>query len=78
MMEEMSWLEISEALKNGANTAIIALGSVEQHGHHLPLLTDTIEAHYLSERIAQELGHALVAPVIRPGYSEHHMDFAGR
>jgi creatinine amidohydrolase/Fe(II)-dependent formamide hydrolase-like protein len=32
MMEEMSWLEISEALKNGANTAIIALGSVEQHG----------------------------------------------
>lgn len=76
-MEEMSWLEISEALKSGVNTAIIPLGSVEQHGHHLPLLTDTIEAHYLSEMIAQEVGFALVAPAIRPGYSEHHMDFPG-
>lgn len=77
MMEEMSWWEISEALKNGVDTVIVALGSIEQHGHHLPLITDTIHAHYLSERIAQELGNALVAPVIRPGYSEHHMDFPG-
>jgi creatinine amidohydrolase len=77
MMEEMSWWEISEALKSGINTVIVPMGSVEQHGHHLPLLTDSIHAHYLSERIAKEMGNALVAPVIRPGYSEHHLDFPG-
>ena len=77
MMEEMSWWQVSEALRNGVDTVIVPMGSVEQHGHHLPLLTDTIHAHYLSERIAQEMGNALVAPVIRPGYSEHHMDFPG-
>jgi creatinine amidohydrolase len=77
MMEEMSWLEISEALKSGVNTVILPMGSVEQHGHHLPLLTDAIEAHYLSMKIAQEMGDVLVAPVIRPGYSEHHMHFPG-
>ena len=42
LMEEMTWPEVKAALDSGAQTAIIPTASVEQHGPHLPLLTDTI------------------------------------
>lgn len=40
-------------------------------------LSDALLAHHLCERIAQKLGRTLVAPVIRPGCSEHHLAFPG-
>ena len=65
------------ALENGARTAIVAVGSIEQHGPHLPLNMDTLDGDELSRRIATELGDALAAPTIRPGCSGHHMEFPG-
>lgn len=50
---------------------------MEQHGPHLPLATDNIWGYELPKRVAGELGNALVAPVISPGYSEYHMGFPG-
>jgi creatinine amidohydrolase len=45
---------------------IIPLGSIEQHGPHLPINTDTIIAARLSEAIVQQVG-GLVAPAVTYG-----------
>lgn len=76
-LEEMVWPEVESALRDGARTAIVAVGSIEQHGPHLPLNMDTLDGDELSRRIATELGDALAAPTIRPGCSGHHMEFPG-
>ena len=76
-LEEMAWPEVESALENGTRTAIVAVGSIEQHGPHLPLNMDTLDGDELSRRIARELGDALAAPAIRPGCSGHHMEFPG-
>lgn len=77
LMERMSWTEIGAAMADGYDTVVLFTGSIEQHGPHLPLATDTLCAYALAERVARRLGKALVAPVIRPGVSEHHMAFPG-
>jgi creatinine amidohydrolase len=77
LMERMTWTEIQAAMNDGYDTSVLFTGSIEQHGPHLPLATDTMCAYALAERVARRLGHALVAPVIRPGVSEHHMAFPG-
>lgn len=77
LMEQMSWREIEGAIAEGKTTVILAVASIEQHGPHLPTGTDTYLGYALAEGIARELGNALVAPVMRPGLSEHHLDFPG-
>ncbi|MEY7850645.1 creatininase family protein [Natrarchaeobius sp. A-rgal3] len=76
-LEEMVWPDVESALENGTRTAIVAVGSIEQHGPHLPLNMDTLDGDVLSRRIAAKLGDALAAPTIRPGCSGHHMEFSG-
>ncbi len=76
-MKMMSWKEVEEAIEKGKDTALIMMGSFEQHGPHMPLNTDTIISDELGKRIAQKLEYVLVAPTIRPGVSNHHMDFPG-
>jgi len=73
----MVWPEVDAALEAGTRTAVVAVGSIEQHGPHLPLNMDTLDGDELSRRIATELGDALAAPTIRPGCSGHHMAFPG-
>lgn len=77
LLEVMAWPEVESAVENGTRTAIVAVGSIEQHGPHLPLNMDTLDGDELSRRIASELGDALAAPTIRPGCSGHHMAFPG-
>ena len=76
-LEELTWPEVAEAVAAGYDTCIIVAGSIEQHGPHLPLLTDAALGEELALRTARRLGNALVAPVIRPGCSDHHMTFPG-
>lgn len=76
-LEEMSWPEVEGALQAGFRTVIIPTASVEQHGPHLPLLTDALIGERVAELTAQKLGDTLVAPIIRPGLSSHHMMFPG-
>lgn len=76
-LEELAWPEVEAALEDGTRTAIVAVGSIEQHGPHLPLVMDALAGDELSRRIAERLGDALAAPTIRPGCSGHHMAFPG-
>jgi len=76
-MEYMTWQEIESAMNKGFTTVVCISGSIEQHGPHLPLGTDTMLGYALGQAVAERLGNALVAPVIRPGLSEHHMAYKG-
>jgi creatinine amidohydrolase len=76
-LEELTWTEVESAIADGTRTAIVPVGSVEQHGPHLPLGTDTYIGEAVAERVAERLTDALVAPCIRPGVSGHHMEFPG-
>lgn len=77
LLEELAWPEVQSALDDGTRTVVVAVGSVEQHGPHLPLIMDTLAGDELARRVAEELGDALAAPTIRPGCSGHHMEFPG-
>ena len=77
LLEELSWPEVQAAVEAGTRTMIIVTASMEQHGPHLPTMTDTAIGYGLGERLARRLGKTLLAPVIRPGCSDHHLAFPG-
>ena len=76
-MEELSWTDIKTAMEEGVDTVIICAASHEQHGPHLAESTDAIIGAAMCEQAAGRLGNALVAPIIRPGLSVHHMNHPG-
>jgi creatinine amidohydrolase len=76
-LARMTTVEAERALVE-ARMAIVAVGSLEQHGPHLALDTDTAVADAIAVRITEELGAAAVlCPTIGYGLSEHHLGFAG-
>lgn len=77
LIEEMTWPQVEQAVAEGKTTVLLACGAVEQHGPHLPIGTDTYLGTAIAERVALLAGNALVAPTLRPGLSDHHMDFPG-
>ncbi len=56
---------------------VVPLGSVEQHGHHLPLGTDTSVACAVAEAAVGSLDGALMAPALAYGASGEHEGFPG-
>ena len=65
LMANMTWYEFNE--RKDKDVVILPVGSVEQHGPHLPLFTDTI----ISEGFANLLGdkvNGIVMPSINYGY----------
>ena len=70
-------VDIKTAMEEGVNTVLICAASHEQHGPHLAESTDYIIGKAMCEGVAQRLGNALVAPLIRPGLSVHHMNHPG-
>lgn len=72
---ELSWIE---ADKQTERVVVLPLGSLEQHGHHLPLLTDTMIVTEIARRAEAELGaSALFLPSLWLGASDHHRGFSG-
>ena len=51
--------------------AIIPVGSLEQHGAHLPVSTDSLITEYIARLLAEKIG-AFVLPVISYGISFEH------
>ena len=74
-LPHMTWPEVEDALKR-TDVVIIPVGSIEQHGKHLPLGTDSYGAIEVCKLIAQR-AEVLVAPVVLAGLSSHHMGFPG-
>ena len=77
MYEKLTWPEINDAV-TAQKVVVVPIGSIEQHGPHLPLDVDCVcpvgVAKHAAERIPDKV---LVMPVIPHGYTGHVMDFPG-
>jgi creatinine amidohydrolase/Fe(II)-dependent formamide hydrolase-like protein len=63
-LQDLSSTDVREAIAAGTRTVIIPVGGTEQSGPHLALGKHNRRVHVLAGRIAEQLGHTLVAPVV--------------
>ena len=75
MLANMSWVEAKEYLARD-DRVILPLGATEEHGRHLGLGTDHIEAEAIALGVADQTGVA-VAPTLNYGMSHSLLGFAG-
>ena len=72
----MTWKEV-EALDREI-VVVVPCGSLEQHGPHLPLITDTLLATAVAEAVEAAIpDQVLLTPSLWLGASSHHLPFAG-
>ena len=82
-IEELSTTEVRDAVAAGRRTVIIPVGGTEQNGPHMALGKHNFRVGVLAGRIAEQLGTALVAPVLayvpegRVSPPTEHMRHAG-
>jgi len=78
LWEELRRSEFEEAVRGDA-IVIIPVGSMEQHGNHLPVNTDTSCCFTVAVRAAQAIDEfpVLVLPPVWVSYSPHHMTYPG-
>ena len=74
-LDELSTKEAAAAAKKGT-VIIFPVGSVEEHGAHLPLCTDSIQPEYVALEAAKLTG-CLVAPPFRHGICNAGRNFPG-
>jgi creatinine amidohydrolase len=62
--------------RHPGDIAVLPIGAFEQHGRHLPLATDTIQAEFFARHLAETLGAALL-PALPLSTSLEHQGFRG-
>ena len=83
MIEDLTWPEVRSAIAAGKTSAIYYAGSTEQNGPHMAIGKHNFVAQHVGRRIAEELGNALVYPVMPfaltgdPAKKTGHMQFPG-
>jgi creatinine amidohydrolase len=63
-VEELTWMEVRDALKAGKTTVIVPTGGVEQNGPYLATGKHNYILRATAEAIARQLGNALVSPIV--------------
>jgi creatinine amidohydrolase len=80
-LAELSTEALSSLVAGNQVIALLPVGSVEPHGPHLPLATDTLISQGVSARAAERLSTAgrvaLVAPAVAYGVTDYAAGFAG-
>jgi creatinine amidohydrolase len=74
-LPHMSWPEVQD-LATRTDMVIIPIAALEQHALHLPIGTDFLNGLERAKLVAQQTD-VLVAPILLPGNSPYHMEFAG-
>jgi creatinine amidohydrolase len=75
-LTDLKWTDVSRLSRDVP--VVIPVAALEQHGHHMPLFTDSLLLGEVVRRAAPSLGErALFAPLMWLGNSEHHLDFPG-
>ena len=73
--DELSMKEAEKAAKTDI-AIIFPVGSVEEHGEHLPLSTDSIQPEFVALEVAKRT-KSLVAPTLRYGVCNSTRGFPG-
>ncbi len=80
-LADLTYEEIAELVSAGPAVAIVPVGSVEPHGPHLPLHTDTTISETCAVRAVEQLETrgvcAVVAPTVPYGVTEYARGFSG-
>ena len=77
LYQQYTWPEMAEVVKRQP-VVVLPIGSVEDHGWHLPLDTDNFLIWTIAEEAARRAeGDMLLMPQIPYGFETHHMDFPG-
>ena len=63
-LEELTYLEVRDAIKAGKSTALVMAGSTEQNGPYMSGGKHQYAIKLVGEAIARKLGNALIAPII--------------
>ena len=63
-IEDLTWMEVRDAMRGGKNTVIVATGGIEQNGPYLVAGKHNVVLRGTTAAIARKLGNALVAPII--------------
>jgi len=75
-IERMHWDEVARRIGNGA-VAILPIGAAaKQHGFHLPLNTDRIQAEWLAGKMVEKID-ALIWPTLTYGHYPAFTEYAG-
>jgi creatinine amidohydrolase len=75
-IEQMIWNEVARRIDDGAS-AILPIGAAaKQHGLHLPLNTDRIQAEWLAARLSDSID-AQIWPTLTYGHYPAFVEYAG-
>lgn len=74
-MEELDAFTYRETIARGA-PVVVPVGSIEQHGPHLPLQTDVVLAKAMSRRLAEAVEGIVAAPIVY-GYKSQQRSGGG-
>jgi len=75
-IENLTWMEAEEALRE-CEVVMIPLGArTKEHGPHLPLNNDWVMAEYLAKRVAAEVS-VVVMPTLQYGYYPSFLEYPG-
>jgi creatinine amidohydrolase/Fe(II)-dependent formamide hydrolase-like protein len=64
-LEEMTWMDVRDAMAGGKTTVIVSTGGHEPNGPWLALGKHNYVLHANCEAIARKMGNALCAPIIK-------------
>src|SRR5215210_1776093 len=74
-LQRLSWTELAEAVAERP-VILLPIGTLEQHGPHMPIGNDNMVAEFVARRTAEQT-NALVAPTINYGCSAVFRNFTG-
>ena len=64
-IEELTWIEVRDAMAAGRTTAIVPTGGIEQNGPYVALGKHNYVLDGACDAIARKLGNALCTPIIK-------------
>ncbi len=63
-IEDLTWMELRDAVQGGCRAALLPTGGVEQNGPHMALGKHNVIVRYAAQEIARRVGGMLIAPVV--------------